>query len=459
MNLCHRFSVLGLCLSFGLMPLAVGAQPTQVESVQRMKVYPLPGQVDALPMLNSNSPEIVQTPGILVSTLPDNDRSPFLNYAFKGDFGVFSHHIAKDQAPGERLLYIGLLASNLTNQAIKLDFKSGASYLSQPDALFNPLPSFALNPLAQIYAGPGDRVTTELLAGRSPLPPSVVEIPPHSTQIVYSLPVTTDVKILPPINGRSTLMYFHSDGPLYLSEIAWQAEKQGGQFIQPTVDDYRQVLNQRQLAGPREQAPPEYDSEAKPSGSGFRYGRVAGVSEGLHWKGELFKKDLVIRRPEPGEKIAYPLSSVYLKRWGTTQNQSAKMLRRYPDTAYQAHGNYGLKYELQIPLHNRSSNFQTYSLGLSHPVSMTGSASEAEFTYLYPPNKPVMFRGSVRLEWTDEYNQHQDNLVHLVLRHGEETPPLSLITVPPRTDYNLKLSLYYPADSTPPQLLTVGRIE
>jgi len=462
MLLQRSFLSASLCILLAL-PLTAQAQtPTpQVTSIQKMKVFPLPGQLDSLPMLNSNSPEIVQQAGILVSTLPgpDSADSPFLNYAFEGNFGVFSHHIAKDQHPGQRLLYLGLLVTNQTQKTIRLTRKEGASYLSQPDALFKPLPSFSQNPQAQIYAGPGDRVTTELLAGKSQLSAEVIEIPPLSTQLVFSQPVPTNVAILPAINGRSSLMYFHSDGPVYLSHLAHFAEKEAGRFVPPTLDDYRQLLDQRILAGQREPEPTAYDPEDPPPGGTFTYGRVSGVSQGLHWQGKFFEKTRILERPAPGETVAYPFSSVYLKRWGTQQNQSGKMLQRYPGSAYQSHANYGVRYDLELPLHNDTAKFATYSLGLSHPSHMGGTAKNAEMTYLYPPNKPVMFRGSARLRWVDEYNQQQDQMVHMVLRHGEETAPITMLTLPPGVHYNLKLSLFYPADCTPPQLLTLRRIE
>ncbi|MGV3524414.1 MAG: DUF3370 domain-containing protein [Candidatus Sericytochromatia bacterium] len=456
-------SLSATCLLLSTLAVPVWAQtppaPAPLTTVLPMKVFPLPGQLDEQPMLNSNSPEIVQQPGILVSTLPGGPGTPFLDYAFKGDFGVFTHHIAKDEVPGQRLLYLGLLATNQSNEPVKLTLKEGASYLSQPDALFKPLPAFAPNPRGLLYAGPGDRVATELIAGTAPLQQTVIEIPPRSTQIVYSLPVTTDVAILPPINGRSTLMHFNSDKPVYLSHLAYFAAKQGQAFKPPTLEDYRQLLDARTLAGPREQAPPEYNPGDPPLQTGYRYGRVSGVSQGVHWRGRFYDKTTILQRPQVGETAAYPLSAVYLKRWGTAQNQSGDMLRRYPDTAYQSHGNYGVRYELDIPLDNVTPQFQTYALGLSQPSAMEGTPKQASMTYLNPPTKAVMFRGSARLRWQDEYKQSQDRLVHLVLRNGEQTAPIEMVTVPPRTRYDLRLSLIYPADCTPPQLLTLKRVE
>lgn len=449
-----------LCL-FSLSVLPSQAQTiVQVESLQTTAMYPLPGGLDNLPMLNSNSPEVINEPGILVSTLPGSEKAdtPFLNYPFKGDFGVFSHHIAKDNTPGERLLYLGLVATNLSNKPLRLTLKEGASYLSQPDALFRDLPAFASNPAAALYAGPGDRIATELIAGKSQLKGIEMEIPARSSQIVSSLPITTNVAILPPINGRSSLMYFHSDAPVHLSYLAAYAHKQNGQFVAPKLEDYQMLLNEHKLAGPREQSPTTYDP-ADPPPAGFRYGRVSGVSHGVSWSGKIWDGTRIMERPGVGQKVGYPISAAYLKRFGTTQNQSGDMLRRNPDSAYQAHGNYGVRYNLEIPLHNKTAQFQTFSIALNQPASINGSGKSAEMRYLYPPNKQPMFRGSVRLRWVDEYNIPQDQLTHLVLKDGQESQPLALITIPPKTNYDVKLNMIYPADASPPQLLTIGRVE
>ncbi len=449
-------ALLTACLTaFSLTPALAQSEPTpaQVKTTQKIKVYPLPGGLDQSPMLNSNSPEIVEEAGILVSTLPGKGPA-YLDYGFKGRFGIFSHHIARDKAPGERLLYLGTLVSNPHSTPVKLQLESGASYLSQPDALFKKWPGLMNNPDGTVYAGPGDRVTTELLTDTDPVSPRTIVIPPRSTQLISSLSVPTDVAILPPINGRSTLLYFNSPASVYVSHVAYFANKVNGQFVSPTLEDYRALLNSGKMAGKRESAPTNYMRDPKPKGA-FRYGRVAGVSQGLTWKAKLFEGDMLVRRPEAGETIGYPFSAVYLKRMGTSQNQSGELLRRYPDTAYQNHANYGVRYDIDIPLHNRTGNYQTYSVGLAHPTSQDAQES----TFVFPPNKPVMFRGSSKLSWVDEYAQPHTIVKHHVLQHGQEPQQMALITVPPGIDYDLKLSMYYPADCTPPQLLTLSRIE
>ncbi|MGB7086285.1 MAG: DUF3370 family protein, partial [Phormidesmis sp.] len=63
-------------------------------------VRPLPGSLDNVPVFNSNSPEIIESDGILLSTFPSrgkSDPSAHLNYSFNGRFDIFSHHVARGQ--------------------------------------------------------------------------------------------------------------------------------------------------------------------------------------------------------------------------------------------------------------------------------------------------------------------------------------------------------------------------
>lgn len=57
-----------------LLPILTIAQATPTpppqKVVQPQVVRPLPGSLDKIPVFNSNSPELVQTEGILLSTFP-----------------------------------------------------------------------------------------------------------------------------------------------------------------------------------------------------------------------------------------------------------------------------------------------------------------------------------------------------------------------------------------------------
>ena len=44
------------------------------------------------------------------------------------------------------------------------------------------------------------------------------------------------------------------------------------------------------------------------------------------------------------------------------------MLARYPDTAYRAHGNYGIHYSVKLPLYNDSDSEQRIVVRLQTPL-------------------------------------------------------------------------------------------
>lgn len=430
---------------------------TQLPREAPVTLLPLPGALDGTLVFNSNSPEIVTEAGITLSTLPatnEAERAVHQDVAFQADFTVFSHHIAKDQHPGERLLRLGLLAHNRGAKPVTFLLKGGASYLSQPDALFKPLDPIIPDAAGLVYAGPGDRVATDLLHGRSTFAPKHWAIPPGATALIYDLPIPTDVAILPPINGRTTQLRCAANGPVHLSEVAVFAEKGVNGTFEPTRQaDFERGLAARRLAGPRDLAAVPFDPAGSPP-PGFRYGRVAGVSVGDRWTGDLSP---AVAELQPGQRVGLPVASLFLNRLGTGQNQSAPMKTRYADTAYQAHGNYGVAYELEAWLPNPDDAPRTYTLGLSHPVRVVGDRPARAAVYLEPPGKPVMFRGPVHVRWKESGAEWTSRFTHLVIRHGEAPPPFETVTVPAGKALKVWISLYYPADATPPQLLTIGR--
>ncbi|HEY9899811.1 MAG TPA: DUF3370 domain-containing protein [Pantanalinema sp.] len=436
-------------------PAPGASPPSQVEVKVPGAIRALPGGLDAGLVFNSNSPEVVQSEGILLSTLPAASAatpSAHLDLPFSGAFSVFSHHIAKDEAPGARQLYVGLLATNLGDRPVNLDLVGGASYLSQPDAVFKPLDPLVFDPQGVVYAGPGDRVATDLLHGRSSVPSIAQTLLPGATKLVRSWSIPTSVPIPPAVNGRTTVLRLKSDGMVYLSQVARFAVKApDGSWIAPSEGDYALLLGTPLMAGPREAAPTPFDPALPPPKGAFRFGRVAGVSQGDRWDGTLLEERASLG---VGEQVSFPIATTYLNRLGTGQNQSAPLVRRYPDTAYQAHGNYGVTYALRVPLDNPDPTPRAYTFALTHPVRAEGDRTAV---YLDPPNRPVTFRGPVKLEWQDARGFPEVRYTHLVLRHGQLLPPFETVEVPPRTHYEVKVTLSYPADATPPQLLTIAR--
>ncbi|MGB2925530.1 MAG: DUF3370 family protein, partial [Limnothrix sp.] len=79
-------------------PFIVAQAPAEpVEIVRPQEVRPLPGQLDSVPVFNSNSPEKVLSEGILLSTFPTAGKvnpEAHLDFQFDGRFDLFAHHIA-----------------------------------------------------------------------------------------------------------------------------------------------------------------------------------------------------------------------------------------------------------------------------------------------------------------------------------------------------------------------------
>lgn len=229
--------------------------------VQPQEVRPLPGSLDTVPVFNSNSPELVQTEGILLSTFPPTGKrisTAHLNFPLQGRFDIFAHHVAKATSPEDlRTLYLGVILHNPSNQPVKVDVLQAASYLSQPDAPFIELPPLIENLLGTVFAGPGDRVMNDLLRGQRQAGwPAFVVIPPKQSQILLNLPIPVQ-GLEPPINGRSTLMQLRSSGVVYAASLAMYAPlNPDGTERSPTLAEWQQLLDSGDLAGPRDRPQP-----------------------------------------------------------------------------------------------------------------------------------------------------------------------------------------------------------
>ncbi|MGB8698739.1 MAG: DUF3370 domain-containing protein, partial [Thermosynechococcaceae cyanobacterium] len=256
------------------MPQPIAPKPVVI--TQPQEVRPLPGQLDSVLVFNSNSPEVVQTEGILLSTFPKSGKAhpeAHLTQAFQGRFDLFAHHIAKAKTPEDlKTLYLGILVYNPGLQPVTVDVLQAASYLSQPDAPFIALPPILENPTGAIYAGPGDRVTNDILRGlRQANWPAQLVIPPGESRLLFNAPIPVK-GLTPPINGRSALAYLRSNGPVHVASLAQFAKTDAsGQEQAPTLTDWQTLLNNGPVAGPRDKTP------TPPGAAGqLIYGRVAG---------------------------------------------------------------------------------------------------------------------------------------------------------------------------------------
>jgi hypothetical protein len=423
----------------------------------------LPGTLDSVPVFNSNSPELVETEGILLSTLPPQGKATptaHLNFLFRGRFDIFAHHIARAKSPENlRTLYLGILLYNPGASSVTVDVLQAASYLSQPDAPFLDLPPYVENARGMVYAGPGSRVMSDLLRGkRQDSFPAQVVIPPGQSQMVLNLPIP--VKTLdPPINGRSTLMRLRSNGAVYAASLAQFAPTDGeNQERPPTLEDWQTLLQTGALAGPRDRAPTPPDQK---TGS-IIYGRVAGVAQGSRWTAQVIDPEWVgttnlqhwsLNIPQPGQAFSYGLSTLIGGRLGTGQVQTAPMLVRSPDTAYQAHGNYAIEYNLTLPLQNSTHQAQTVMIAIETPIKFDKPSPELRF--FDPRPRQVFFRGTVRLRYNDDRGLPQTRYVHLVQRRGQQGEPLLVLRMEKGDRRLVQVDFLYPPDSTPPQILTV----
>lgn len=437
-------------------PLAQMPTPPPQEIVQPQQVRALPGELDQVPMFNSNSPELIGAEGILLSTFPPAGKqhpAAHLNVPFTGAFEVFAHHVFRALAPDNLTsMYLGILLYNPGDRPVQVNVRSGASYLSQPDAPFIPLPAVVENPNGTVYAGPGSRVMNDVLRDhRSPDLPASLTLPPGGYQLLMNLPIPV-ATLDPPLNGRSTLIRLRSQGTVYAASLALLARKNpDGSDRPPTLAEWVNLLETGDLVSPRDRAP------SVPGAPGsVIYGRVAGVTSGSRWRVRVGDRpgavDLTI--PSPGAVVSYPVSSLPGGRLGSEQVQSAPLLARYPDTAYQAHGNYAIEYDLSIPLHNPTNFPQQVSVSLQTPIK-EDTLSQNGLRFFVSAQPQTFFRGTVKVRYFDNQGIPRTRYVHLVQRRGQPGEPLALLTLPAGGRRLVRVTFLYPPDATPPQVLTI----
>ena len=443
--------------------LAQASTDTPAEIVIEQPVRPLSGELDSVPVFNSNSPELVAEPGILLSTFPpEGMASPdaHLDFAFEGRFDVFAHHVYKaldyDAEVPELLesLYIGILMHNPGAEPVTVRVLSGASYLSQPDAPFITLPSFVpFSPLSPVFAGPGSRAMGDILQGRRQnIFPAVITIEPGEQAMLMNQPISIR-ELEQPINGRSTLVKLESNGPVYAASLSqFVGLDEAGEEVPPSLASWEQILREGSLAGPRDRIPTPLPIQ---EGEQLIYGRVAGVSKGAQWQTTLTDEasDL-LAIPAIGEAFSYGISLLYGGTMGTGQIQSAPMIERYPDTAYQAHGNYGVRYSLTLPLHNPTDETQRVTVALQTAIKEE-DLSRGGLRFFAEEAPQTFFRGPVQVRYQSDEGLPQIRNVHLVQKRGQQSDPLASMTLAPQETRTVKVDLLYPADSTPPQVLTV----
>lgn len=440
------------------------ARPAPVILVRPQTVAPLSGGLDQVPLINDNNPELIQAPGILLSTF-DPARgwngqalpqpSAHLDSPLNGPFGLFSHHVyAGKPASLDSTLWLAVVAAPRGRQPVHLRLVQGSTALSQsvdgrePAAPFLPLPPLLEQGGTPIWAGPGSRVATELLRReRSPqLPQSWTLVPGElSTLLVLPIPVRG---LDPLLNGRNLHLRLQSDAALDLATLA--AFGPDDQPPPPAV--WAQLL--RGELSPREHAPTPRDAPGR-----IVYSRVSGIQPGSLWRSRLSdpgQDSLAVSRAP----ISWPIASLVRGSLGSGQVQTAPLGPFYPGTAWAAHGNYGVEYDLSLPLRNDTGRRVSLRLAFESPLK---GDQPGGLRFLASPGPGVTFRGTVEVSGLDEAGRAEGRngrpagrrSFHVVLRNGQGDLTLGRISLDPGQRRELRVRLIYPADSTPPQVLSL----
>jgi Protein of unknown function (DUF3370) len=437
---------------------SLAATPRNQDIVGSNVVRSLPGALDNIPMFNSNSPEWVKTEGILLSTFPPEGKqvsTAHLNFPFDGEFTLFAHHFTHTP-PDLKTLYLGILVHNPGRQTATLSVFEAASYLMEPDAPFKEQQPMLDNPDGNIYSGPGIRAVDHVLRGRRlEAFPAQITIPPGESRMLMNLPIPVR-DLEKPINGRSSFFHLSSRGKVYIASLAMYAKKNPNETERaPTLSEWQELLNKGGLAGPRDRTPtPPNQTEGA-----LIYGRVAGVQKGSRWEATLTEESRDHLEIPPSDRpISYAINTLRGGRLGTQQIQTASMLVRYPDTAYESHGNYGVRYDLTLPLLNKTDQAQTVAIKLETPLK-EDQLSQGGLRFRQPPLDFPFFRGTVRLSLMKGTERTAIRYIHLWHRQGQVLAPLTTVELAPQERRSLRLEFLYPPDSVPPQVLTIETIK
>jgi hypothetical protein len=421
--------------------------------LRRQTVAPLPGGLDPVLLVNDNNPELISGPGILISTFPSRGRAvpaAHLDVELNGRFDLFSHHVyAGKPETLDSTLWLAVVAQPRGDRPVQLRLLAGSTALSQSldpamaGAPFLPLPPLLAETTTPVWSGPGSRVAGELLA-RTPSPelPAGWTLPTGraTTLVVLPLPVRG---LDPLLNGRNLQLRLQSDGPVSLATLA----AFGANGTPPPSERWADLLN-----GPL--SPREHQPTPRGAAGRIIYSRVSGVQIGSVWRGTI---------TDPGQRwlsaaaapISWPIASLERGSLGTGQVQTAELKAFYAGTAWAAHGNYGVEYDLSIPLRNTGNRPVQLELALESPLKSDQAQGGLRFNGT--PSKAVMFRGPVEVSGLDSGSGRPAGRqrFHLVQRAGDRSPALGTVTLGPGATRQLRVRLIYPADATPPQVLSL----
>jgi len=428
--------------------------------LRRQRVEPLPGSLDALLLVNDNNPELIRSEGILLSSFdgrrgwdgrPLGVPSAHLDVPLNGAFELFSHHVFAGKPESlDSTLWLAVVGAPRGASPVKLRLRGGSTALSQATAPgqsaapFLPLPPLMLQESTQpVWSGPGSRVATELLQrSRSPELPAEWSLPAGvlTPLVVLPLPVRG---LDPLLNGRNLQLRLASEAPVDLAVLA----AFGPNDTPPDPSVWSRILE-----GPL--SPKEHEPTPRGASGPMIYSRVSGVQVGSTWRGRI---------TDPGSPVlaasraplSWPIASLAKGSLGTGQVQTAALKAFYPGTAWAAHGNYGVTYELSLPLRNDTAAPVKLQLALESPLKHDQPLGGLRFRVT--PAPAVVFRGTVEVAGLDGADGQPvgRQAFHLVQRAGQQGPALGTVSLAPGQARTLQVRLIYPADATPPQVLSL----
>ena len=424
----------------------------QQTHTRQSQVRSLPGRLDDVLMVNDNNPELITGEGILVSTFP---QAPGLNLALNGRFDLFSHHVYAGQPEQlESTLWLAVVAEPAGDAPVTLRLREGSTSLSQATrkgqtaSPFLPLPTLMSESGTAIASGPGSKVAGDLLRGEiaSELQQEWQLAPGSITPLVV-LPIPV-AGLDPLLNGRNLQLRLQSNGPVHLATLA----AYGNGDVAPGPQTWSKLLKTGK------HSPKEHQPTPRGARGRMVYSRVSGVQIGSTWKATLVDpgSDSLNVADAP---ISWPISSLERGELQTGQIQTAELKAFDEGTAWAAHGNYGVEYDLTLPLRNQGSEQRTVAIALESP-NKTGSGN-GQLVFSSSNSGPVMFRGPIEVTGLDgqEGRPSGRRRFHLVLRRGQEGPELGQITLKPGQSRSVRVRLVYPADATPPQVLSLRPVK
>ena len=422
---------------------------------RQQDIRPLPGALDTVLMVNDNNPELIRDEGILLSTFPEGGADA-LTVQLNGRFDLFSHHVyAGNDDSLDSTLWLAVMVAPLNGDPVSLELLEGSTSLSQATrpgqtaAPFLPLPALMRETTEIVASGPGSRVAGDLLAKRRApeLNTTHWSLKPGKATPIVVLPIPV-AGLDPLLNGRNLQLRLRSSAPVALATLA----AYGSADTPPPTSRWQEMLHSGVLSS-KEHSPTPRGAKGK-----MVYSRVSGVQIGSSWSTRITDPGSS-RLAVPAQPLSWPISSLERGSLGTGQVQTAELQAFHPATAWAAHGNYGVSYDLRLPLINDGDHPASVELALESPLKSDRPSDSLRFRTSM--TGPVMYRGPIEVTGLDEHDGHPlgRQTVHLVLRQGQQGPALGQVTLAPGEQRDVRVRLVYPADATPPQVLTLRPVK